>query len=206
MIDQLIRGFDKALRTALAPAPAARSMPGAELMSDLRADGAQRAVIAMMRVNHAGEVCAQALYHGQALVCRDPAIRCALERAAWEETEHLGWTERRLAELGGRKSVLNPVWYSGAFAIGFLAGKLGDEWSLGFLAETERQVEDHLDQHLACLPAADNRSRRLLEQMKFDEAGHAALAVSLGARKLPSPVPLVMAVASRVMTTAARYL
>ena len=203
MIDTLIGAFDKALRTVFAPAPTARAVPGAaEPEADLSA--AERAhAAALMRINHCGEICAQALYQGQALTSRDPAIRAALEQAAWEETEHLAWTERRIAELGGRKSLLNPLWYGGALALGVLAGKFGDAWNLGFLAETERQVESHLESHKARLPRNDRRSWEILEQMRKDEASHAQTAVRLGARELPAPVKLTMLLASKLMKGAA---
>jgi ubiquinone biosynthesis monooxygenase Coq7 len=155
---------------------------------------------ALMRVNHAGEVCAQALYQGQALTARNAAARNALERAADEETEHLAWTERRIEELGGRKSVLNPLWYAGSFALGAAAGLLGDKWNLGFLAETERQVAKHLDGHLNEIPAGDSKSRAVLEQMRVDEAGHATSALEHGAAELPMPVRLAMRLSSKVMT------
>lgn len=206
MIDKLILEFDKALRTIFAPAPTTRPMPGADLPeADL--DTAERNhAAALMRIDHVGEVCAQALYQGQALTCRDPDIREALQQAAWEETEHLNWTERRIAELGGRKSLLNPLWYGGSLAIGVVAGKLGDDWNLGFLAETERQVEAHLDGHLATLPAADQRSRAIVDQMKADEIRHAETAIGLGARELPLPARLAMKAMSRIMTSTAYHL
>ena len=169
-----------------------------ELDEDERAHAA-----ALMRVNHVGEVCAQALYQGQALTAREPANRNALERAAREETEHLAWTERRIEELGGRKSVLNPVFYAGSFAIGALAGALGDRWNLAFLAETERQVEEHLDGHLESLPLADSRTRAVVEAMRADEAKHRAAALDLGAADLPRPAKVAMRLASKVMTTVA---
>lgn len=158
-----------------------------------------------MRINHVGEICAQALYQGQALTCHDPEIRQALEQAAYEETEHLAWTERRINELGGRKSLLNPLWYLGALSLGLLAGKLGDAWSLGFLAETERQVEAHLDHHLAELPAQDVKSRAIVEQMKVDEVSHAETAIHLGARDLPPKLKTGMRLAAGVMTRTAYY-
>ncbi len=206
MIDRLILEFDKALRTVFASAPTGRAMPGQDL-PDLPLDEAERVhAAALMRVNHVGEVCAQALYQGQALTCRDPAIRLALHQAAWEETEHLNWTERRIGELGGRKSLLNPLWYAGSLAIGMVAGKLGDDWSLGFLAETERQVESHLDSHLASLPVQDQRSRAVVDQMKADEIRHAETAVHWGARELPAPVKAAMKSMSKVMTATAYHL
>ena len=201
MIDQAIIEFDKALRTVLAPARSVRPVPG-EGIPDAEMSEAERAhAAALMRVNHVGEVCAQALYQGQSIMSRDPAIRDTLRQASQEETEHLAWTERRIAELGGRKSLLNPVWYGGALAIGMLAGRFGDRWNLGFLAETERQVEQHLKGHLDTLPAADQRSRAIVEQMKVDEADHADMAVRLGAHELPAPAKSVMKLAARVMTT-----
>lgn len=155
---------------------------------------------ALMRVNHCGEICAQALYQGQALTSRDPAVTQALELAAWEETEHLNWTERRIAELGGRKSLLNPLWYAGSLAIGVLVGKCGDAWNLGFLAETERQVEGHLESHKARLPVQDRKSWEVLEQMKIDEIGHAEIAARHGGRELPPPVKHAMKLSSKLMT------
>ncbi|MBI4996594.1 MAG: 2-polyprenyl-3-methyl-6-methoxy-1,4-benzoquinone monooxygenase [Rhodocyclales bacterium] len=206
MIDRLILEFDKALRTLLAPAPTVRAMPGADQPEADLDDAERRHAAALMRIDHVGEVCAQALYQGQALTCRDPAVRDALRQAAWEETEHLNWTERRIAELGGRKSLLNPLWYGGSLALGIVAGKLGDDWNLGFLAETEHQVEAHLDGHLASLPAADLRSRAVVDQMKADEIRHAETAIDLGARELPGPVKLAMAAMSKAMTATAYYL
>ncbi len=205
MIDRLIIEFDKALRTVFAPARTRRPQPGEELGDVDLTVKEQRHAAALMRVNHCGEICAQALYQGQALTSRDPGIRQALEQAAWEETEHLNWTERRIDELGGRKSLLNPLWYTGSLALGVIAGKFGDAWNLGFLAETERQVERHLDDHLGRLPAGDRKSWAILEQMKQDEIRHADTAVRLGARELPGPVKLAMRLSSRVMTTAAYY-
>jgi ubiquinone biosynthesis monooxygenase Coq7 len=156
-----------------------------------------------MRVNHVGEVCAQALYQGQALTARDPHARQALERAAREEEDHLAWSAERVHELGGRTSLLNPLWYAGAFAIGTVAGALGDRWNLGFLAETERQVEEHLSGHLERLPSEDARTRTLVEAMRADEARHRDTALRLGAAELPRPVRLAMRVASGLMTRVA---
>lgn len=209
-LDSLIVEFDKALRTLFAPAPTARPVPGAdqpEAEAETVPDAAARAhAAALMRVNHCGEICAQALYQGQALTSRDASIKQALEQAGREETEHLAWTERRIAELGGRKSLLNPLWYGGALTIGIIAGKFGDAWNLGFLAETERQVGAHLESHQARLPAEDRRSRAILEQMRIDEASHAKTALRLGAHELPAPIKHGMRLASRVMTTTAYYL
>lgn len=205
-IDRLIIGFDKGLRTLFAPAQTARPVPGEALAEPQMEAEARARAAALMRVNHSGEICAQALYQGQALTARDSAARQALEQAAQEETEHLAWTERRIGELGGRKSVLNPLWYAGSFAIGAAAGLLGDRWNLGFLAETERQVVAHLDGHLEKLPAADRKSRAVVEQMKHDEARHATTALRHGAGELPAPVKAAMRLASRVMTRTAYWL
>jgi ubiquinone biosynthesis monooxygenase Coq7 len=159
-----------------------------------------------MRVNHCGEICAQALYQGQALTARNPAARAALEQAAAEETDHLAWTAQRIGELGGRVSLLNPLWYAGSFALGAAAGLLGDKWSLGFLAETERQVEGHLEGHLDRLPPQDAKSRAIIDQMKADEARHARAAVEHGAAELPEPVKSAMKLGSRVMTRTAFWI
>lgn len=199
-IDELIIGFDKGLRTLFAPARSIRPVPG-ETLPDADLDAAQRSLAAaLMRVNHSGEICAQALYQGQALTARDLGARAALEAAAQEETEHLAWTEKRIAELGGHKSLLNPLWYAGSFVIGAAAGALGDKWNLGFLAETERQVERHLEGHLARLPETDQKSRAIVEQMCADEARHARTAQQHGGAELPAPVKAVMQASSRVMT------
>ncbi|WP_310449614.1 2-polyprenyl-3-methyl-6-methoxy-1,4-benzoquinone monooxygenase [Sulfuritalea sp.] len=200
MIDALIPEFDKALRAVFAAAPTRRPMPGADLPEGELSEAEKRHVAALMRVNHCGEICAQALYQGQALSSRDPAVKRELETAAWEETEHLNWTERRIAELGGRKSLLNPLWYAGSLAIGAFAGKCGDAWSLGFLAETERQVEGHLESHMTSLPAQDRKSWEVLEQMKADEMRHAETASHYGARDLPLPVRWAMRLSSKLMT------
>ena len=203
MFDSLIIEFDKALRTLFSKAATVRTVPGAELPEMVLSAAEKTHAGALMRVNHAGEVCAQALYQGQAVVCRNPDIRKALDHAADEETEHLAWTEQRINELGARKSWLNPVWYVGAFSFGVLAGKIGDGWNLGFVAETERQVEAHLDRHLHALPGGDAKSRAIVRQMKADEIAHAEMAVDLGARELPVPVKVVMRVAAKIMTSAA---
>lgn len=205
-VDRLIIGFDRSLRTIFAPAVSVRKEPGGEMIDPALAQDDRRHAAALMRVNHSGEVCAQALYQGQALSSSSPVLRSELEQAAREETEHLAWTEARIDALGGRKSFLNPFWYCGAFAMGVLAGRLGDAWNLGFLAETERQVEAHLDDHLERLPPADAKSKAVLVQMRVDEIAHAATAVRLGAVELPLPVKLAMRVSSRVMTTAAYYI
>jgi len=203
--DRFIAEFDKALRTVFAPASASREMPGlASPEPRLTADEKTHAG-ALMRINHVGEICAQALYQGQALTCRNAGVCEALKQAAHEETEHLAWTERRISELGGRKSLLNPLWYFGALSMGIFAGKLGDDWNLGFLAETERQVEAHLDRHLTELPVQDIKSREIVRQMRLDEIAHAEAAISLGARELPRFAKLAMKIASRVMTRTTYY-
>ncbi len=206
MLDRAILEFDKSLRTLFAPATSVRPVPGEALPETRLDESGRRHAAALMRVNHVGEVCAQALYQGQSLSSGNPALREELDQAAREETAHLAWTEARISALGGRKSLLNPLWYLGALALGVAAGRLGDRWNLGFLAETERQVEAHLDDHLARLPAADEKSRAVLAQMRTDEVAHAETAVRLGAAELPVPVRAAMKAASRVMTTTAYYL
>ncbi|MFN7087998.1 MAG: 2-polyprenyl-3-methyl-6-methoxy-1,4-benzoquinone monooxygenase, partial [Burkholderiales bacterium] len=176
-------------------------------IADVALDKTQRELAAaLMRVNHSGEICAQALYQGQALTARDSQARQALEQAAQEETEHLAWTERRIEELGGHKSLLNPLWYGGSFVLGAAAGLLGDRWNLGFLAETERQVVNHLEGHLQRLPAEDQKSRVILEQMKADEARHATSALQHGGAELPAPVRAAMRLSSKVMTKTAFWI
>jgi len=203
IVDRLIIEFDKALRTVFAAAPTRRPMPGADVPEAPLDDAERRHAAALMRVNHCGEICAQALYQGQALTSLDTEIRRSLEQAAWEETEHLNWTETRITELGGRKSLLNPLWYSGSLTLGVIAGMFGDRWNLGFLAETERQVESHLEDHMERLPAQDRRSWEILEQMKVDEIRHADTAVRLGASELPGPVKQAMRLSSKLMTKTA---
>ncbi len=199
-LDRLIVAFDNGLRTLMAPARSARPHPDAGV-DDADLGTEQRALsAALMRVNHSGEICAQALYQGQALTARDPAARAALEQAASEETDHLAWTAHRIAELGGRVSVLNPMFYASSFALGALAGIAGDKWNLGFLAETERQVESHLGGHLARLPETDAKSRAIVDQMMVDEARHAATALAYGGAELPQPLRQAMKLGSRVMT------
>src|SRR5262245_21381742 len=199
-IDELISSLDRALRTVSGVTPAVRSSPG-DALPEAQLDERDRAhAAALMRVNQVGEVCAQALYQGQALTARDPHARQALERAASEEEDHLAWSAQRVAELGGRTSVLNPLWYAGAFAIGTIAGALGDRWNLGFLAETERQVEEHLSGHLERLPSEDARTRTLVEAMRADEARHRDTALRMGAAELPPPIKRAMRLASGLMT------
>ncbi|BBL34965.1 2-nonaprenyl-3-methyl-6-methoxy-1,4-benzoquinol hydroxylase [Nitrosomonas stercoris] len=204
-IDKLIIGFDNAVRTLFAPATTLRPVPGKDLLENEMSESERRKSAALMRVNHVGEVCAQALYQGQALTARNEQVRGALDQAAREETEHLAWTERRIAELGGHKSFLNPLWYSGSFALGLVAGALGDKWNLGFLAETERQVEAHLADHLNRLPQQDDRSRAIVSQMKIDEACHATMAVSYGGAPLPTPIKAAMKFSSKIMTHTAYW-
>jgi ubiquinone biosynthesis monooxygenase Coq7 len=202
-IDQLITGFDRALRTVAGTPRAARPSP-AERVPEGGLGEAERAhAAALMRVNHVGEVCAQALYQGQAITAHDPSARHELERAAREEEDHLAWSAQRIRELGGRASLLNPLWYAGALAMGVVAGVLGDKWNLAFLAETERQVEEHLAGHLETLPAADRRTRAVVEAMRADEARHRDTALGMGAAELPPPVKVAMRLASRLMTTVA---
>lgn len=200
----LILAADSALRTLFAPARSARPVPGSGLAELEMTEIERREAAALMRVNHVGEVCAQALYTGQALACRDPALRAQLAEASREETDHLAWTQQRLDELNDRPSLLNPLWYAGAFAIGYAAGKVGgDKVSLGFVVETERQVEAHLQSHMDLLPAADSASRAIVAQMKADEIAHAQMAMKAGAAELPAPVKSLMKVAAKLMTTVA---
>lgn len=199
-IEKFIIGFDGALRTLLAPAQTVRTIPGKNSSENELTKEERRKSSALMRINHTGEVCAQALYQGQALTAKDAEVQRSLNQAACEEIEHLAWTEQRITELGGRKSLLNPIWYSGSFFIGAAAGMLGDKWNLGFLAETERQVESHLAKHLHSLPGQDEKSRAIVAQMQIDEAGHANAAMSHGGIDLPTPVKIVMKLGSKVMT------
>ena len=205
-IDAFIREVDRGLRTVAGTVSAARPYPGEAFPSSPLAPGARAHTASLMRVNHCGEVCAQALYQGQALTARQPGLASALRKAADEELDHLAWTSRRIRELGGRPSLLNPLWYAGSLAIGLLAGRAGASWNLGFLRETERQVEAHLRGHLARLPADDLRTRAVVERMQADEAGHAATAQKLGGRSLPAPARWAMRAASRLMTTTAYWL
>ena len=202
--DALILAADSALRTLWAEPRASRPTPMAPAAELELTDTERREAAALMRVNHVGEVCAQALYTGQALASKDPALRAQLAEASREETDHLAWTQQRLKDLKDRPSFLNPLWYAGAFAIGYAAGKLGgDKVSLGFVVETERQVEAHLQSHMDRLPAADSASRAIVAQMKADEIAHAQMAMKAGAVDLPGPVKSLMQLASKVMTTVA---
>lgn len=202
-LDRLLDSAQNALTTVLGTPRAERRNPGAgEPDSPLDA-GQGRHSAGLMRINHTGEVCAQALYIGQAAVARDPATRAHLLEAAQEETDHLAWCADRLRELHSRPSLFNPLWYAGSWAIGAAAGLRGDGWNLGFVVETERQVEAHLAEHLRTLPEADARSRAILSVMKDDEARHADNALAAGARILPPPIPTLMAAMSTVMKTVA---
>jgi ubiquinone biosynthesis monooxygenase Coq7 len=206
MTDSVLGAADAALRTLFARPHASRAMPATTHAAQPAGEMSpyeRRQAGALMRVNHVGEVCAQALYSAQAAVTRDPALKAHFLEAAREETDHLAWTHQRLDELGAHASLLNPLWYAGAFGLGLVAGRFGDPLSLGFVAETERQVEAHLDSHLNRLPAADTASRAVVEQMKRDEARHAAQALAAGAIELPAPAKALMRLASRVMTTLA---
>ncbi|HBV21602.1 MAG TPA: demethoxyubiquinone hydroxylase family protein [Nitrosomonas sp.] len=205
-IDKLIIGFDGALRTLLTPAHTARPVPGSDLPETDLTVPEKDLSAALMRINHVGEVCAQALYQGQSLTARNDMVQQTLVQAAREETEHLAWTERRIAELGGRKSLLNPIWYGGSFAIGMLAGVMGDKWNLGFLAETEKQVGEHLFGHLQRLPQNDEKSRAIVSQMQIDEASHATMALSHGGAELPLSVKFAMKLSSKVMTQTAYWI
>jgi ubiquinone biosynthesis monooxygenase Coq7 len=206
LLDNCLSALDNALRTVSGTAHASRPTPG---MDDGDATslspGARRLSGALMRVNHVGEVCAQALYEAQALTARSDAVRQQMEHAAREETDHLAWTAQRLQALGDRPSLLNPLWYAGAFAIGLAAGRAGDRWSLGFLVETERQVEEHLAGHLDRLPPEDEASRAIVAQMKADEGQHADAAVAAGGAPLPAPLRWFMRGAAKLMTTTAHY-
>lgn len=202
-LDLLLDQADRALRATLARPAAQRANPAADRPGHLADSEVRRHAAGLMRVNHAGEVAAQGLYHGQALTARRPDIRAAMEQAAREEGDHLAWCRDRLDELGDRPSLLAPVWYAGSVAIGALAGAAGDRWSLGFMAETERQVEGHLEEHLSRLPDGDERSRAILQQMKVDEAQHAQAAMEAGGAELPAPVRLLMKLTAKVMTTTA---
>jgi ubiquinone biosynthesis monooxygenase Coq7 len=206
-VDHWLVAADSALRTLAGASHAGRPEPGAADAAGgeaLPMDDAERRLSgALMRVNHVGEVCAQALYQAQALTARSPALRAQMLAAAHEETDHLAWTQSRMKALGARPSLLNPVWFGGAFAIGLLAGRLGDARSLGFVVETERQVEQHLAGHLKRLPEADAASRAVVAQMQADEARHADDALAAGAVTLPAPVQGLMRLAAKVMTTVA---
>jgi ubiquinone biosynthesis monooxygenase Coq7 len=199
--DKLIMQFDQAVQTVFGrPQVTERSNPASGLQETELTDAERDHTARLMRINHTGEVCAQALYQGQAVTAKDSSVRRSMERSAQEENDHLDWCERRIQELGGRTSLLNPLWYAGSFAIGAAAGIAGDKWSLGFVAETERQVEKHLEEHIAQVPPEDRKTRAILEQMKSDEIEHATKAVASGGVELPEPVKLAMALTSKIMT------
>ena len=209
LVDRWLTAADNARRTLAGASMASRPCPQAAPSSAATAplDDAERQLSgALMRVNHVGEVCAQALYHAQAMATHDTALRQQFQRAAGEETDHLAWTQSRLRELGARTSLLNPLWYAGAFGIGYVAGRTSDALSLGFVVETERQVERHLEGHLDRLPAGDASSLAIVRQMKEDEAGHAAQAEQAGATPLPGPIRWAMRMAAKVMTGTAHYI
>ncbi len=207
LLDKCCLGFDQALRALTSqmqvtdkPYPAEK-MPEAELN-----ESEQKHAAALMRINHAGEICAQALYHGQALLSRSVEIQQKMQQAAIEEGDHLSWCQQRIEELGSHTSYLNPLWYSGSFCIGVLAGMIGDDWSLGFVVETERQVIRHLDGHLNILPSQDLRSYRILQQMEQDEAHHRDEALACGARELPTFIKAIMAMTAKVMVKASYWI
>jgi ubiquinone biosynthesis monooxygenase Coq7 len=205
-MDRLLGEIGRTINVLAAPTRAARALPGGSGGELVLEEGERRESARLMRVNHAGEIAAQALYRGQALSARNAEAAAAMSQAAAEELDHLAWCEQRIAELGGRVSVLNPLWYAGSLLIGSLAGALGDRASLGFLSETERQVESHLQGHLDRLPPADKRSRAIVEQMKHDEIGHGAKAETLGAAALPGWVKEAMRLTSRLMTRGSYWL
>jgi ubiquinone biosynthesis monooxygenase Coq7 len=204
-LDGLIAEFDKGLRTLFSQAHSVRPHPDAKDQEAALSDHEKKKAAALMRVNHSGEICAQALYQGQALTARDPQVQRKLADAAQEETEHLAWTAQRVHELDSHVSVLNPLLYTSSLAIGAFAGLLGDKWNLGFLAETERQVGDHLLSHLNKLPENDAKSRAVVQQMYVDETQHANMAVELGAAELPLPVKVAMQLSGKVMTSTAYW-
>lgn len=206
MIDTLLISADNALRTVFGRHQSARPHPSPDTDAPALSEQERHLSGALMRVNHVGEVCAQALYAAQAVTTRDPSLRAHFEEAARDETDHLAWTERRLDELGDRTSWFNPLWYAGAFGIGLLAGRLSDRISLGFVVETERQVEQHLESHLDRLPVSDTTSRAIVEQMRDDEVRHAVEAEKAGGIQLPAPVRWSMRAAAKVMTTTAHYI
>jgi len=204
LADKLIGEIDRALNNIFCEQKSSRPYPAAEAIESGAASHEQKDLSAgLMRVNHAGEMAAQALYQGQSLTARDPSLSAKLRQASIEEADHLNWCRNRLKELDARPSLLDPFWYAGSFTIGMAAGIAGDRWNLGFLAETEKQVVRHLDSHLERLPADDLRSRAIVEQMKVDEQGHADLAEALGAARLPEPIKGLMKLTSKVMTTLA---
>lgn len=207
MIDRLVNELDKGVRTAFGPAPGAeRANPAAGIEETELSRSERDLASRFMRINHAGEICAQGLYQGQAMTARLPAVREKMEQAADEENDHIAWTAERIRELDGHTSYLNPIWYAGSFSLGALAGMVGDRWSLGFVAETEKQVVRHLEGHLGKLSPGDRKSRAILEQMKIDEGKHATAAVSAGAARFPAPIQTAMKYMSRVFTSTTYWL
>jgi 3-demethoxyubiquinol 3-hydroxylase len=204
-MDSLIIEFDKGLRTLFSRAHSVRPHPDSGIEEAELSESEKTRAAALMRINHCGEICAQALYQGQALTARDAKMQQKLDEAAREETEHLAWTSQRVHELGSHLSVLNPVWYTSSLVIGAVAGLLGDKWSLGFLAETERQVGVHLQNHLVKLPESDTKSRAVVQQMYEDETKHAQMAIELGAMELPLPVKMAMRFSGKIMTNTAYW-
>ncbi len=204
--DRFIGSFDRVLRAVFVPPPASRPMPVSALRQEPLDNAERRHAAGLMRVNHVGEVCAQALYSGQAAATKSDALRAELLEAGREESDHLAWTAARLRDLRSRPSLLNPAWYAGAFAMGWLAGKAGDAISLGFVVETERQVEEHLASHLETLPAGDHASRAIVDAMRLDEQAHGEKARAAGAALLPAPVGAMMRGAAKVMTTTAYWI
>ena len=215
-LDEIIREFDRGLRSMTGVSRMSRPIPESKVPGVAEAgmlaeepqltDKEKAHAAGLMRVNHVGEVCAQALYQAQKLATSSPGLKVNFERAAREEEDHLAWTAQRLKDLDSRPSLLNPLWYAGALAIGFVAGRFGDRASLGFMAETERQVEQHLDGHMKTLPATDYASRAIVEQMRQDESEHAAAAIGAGGGEMPFPVRAMMRAAAKVMTRTAYYL
>ncbi len=205
-LDKIIVEFDKGLRTLFSQAHSIRIHPDTGISETELSDSDKQVSVSLMRVNHCGEICAQALYQGQALTARGAQVQRELADAAREETEHLAWTAQRVHDLGGHVSVLNPIWYTSSLAIGAVAGLLGDKWNLGFLAETEHQVGEHLQSHLNKLPLQDARSRAVVQQMYTDETRHAQMATGLGGAELPMPVKLAMRLSGKVMTGTAYWL
>ncbi len=205
LLDTCITEFDRGLRTLFAKPSSVREHPDQAIPEADLSPAEKKHAASLMRVNHTGEVCAQALYSGQGLTSRDASVTAALRQAAYEETEHLAWCESRIEALGGHTSVLNPVFYAGSFSIGVVAGALGDQWNLGFLAETEKQVEAHLAKHLEALPEQDQKSKKVVAQMQLDESEHAKLAWDHGAAPLPAPVKVLMTGVSKLMTKATYY-
>jgi len=205
--DHLLINIDQALRTLIGSPLVTERVDPASAFDEADLSAVERAKAAgLMRVNHTGEVCAQALYQGQALTARLPQVREKMERAAQEENDHLAWCDSRLQALSSHKSIFNPFWYAGSFIMGATAGAAGDKWSLGFVAETEYQVEAHLKEHLSHWPTQDQKSRAVLEQMKFDESQHAKMALAAGGEKLPAPIKFAMKMSAKVMTSTVRWI